>query len=406
MTTHGKVPKPLLDACERKSLALFVGSGLSLGADVKGNFPRWSELPARLLTECENHGALPPDEIAAYRQLYGGNMRTDVFISSIDVLRNALGRDYQTALTNIFSPTDASPGAVHHALASLSVPLILTSNYDPLIEMVPETPRRQWFTWMAAEDALNALQNDRPILFKIHGDASLYSTVILTEVEYQRVLASVSYRQVLSYMMQRYSVLFLGYGMNDPWDLDKLLRANATAFGVATTKHFALMHEREQPHFERLLREYNVMCIPYRSHDEITAVLQELPTCGSVDVADLKRIAGMLIDIRQAYEMFRKDPQRDTPAAWERIKKCTGVTIENGQTEEAIKVAAWILKGFRDSQSLRLVTEINGILHEKGSAIYDHHVAEPQWDKQVARFEDANRRLRERIAELEGRRLS
>ena len=50
------LPKPVLEAYCSNTLALFIGSGFSLGRDVQGNFPTWLQLPQRLLDACERLG--------------------------------------------------------------------------------------------------------------------------------------------------------------------------------------------------------------------------------------------------------------------------------------------------------------------------------------------------------------
>ncbi|MFT3767110.1 MAG: hypothetical protein QM820_16560 [Minicystis sp.] len=46
-------PQPVIDAYRDRKLAILFGSGLSLAKDVTGNFPRWDEIPSRLLDLAE-----------------------------------------------------------------------------------------------------------------------------------------------------------------------------------------------------------------------------------------------------------------------------------------------------------------------------------------------------------------
>ncbi|MFE8603751.1 AAA family ATPase [Archangium violaceum] len=115
-------PKPVLEAYRSNALALFIGSGLSLGRDVKGNFPTWSQLPHRLLDVCERLDSLDAQVIQARRGLFTGRMRLELMLADLGSLRAALDRDYQEALNDIFRPSDAAPGAAHQAVARLGGP--------------------------------------------------------------------------------------------------------------------------------------------------------------------------------------------------------------------------------------------------------------------------------------------
>ncbi|WP_375769088.1 SIR2 family protein [Archangium gephyra] len=274
LNTH--LPKPVLEAYRSNGLALFIGSGLSLGRDVKGNFPTWSQLPHRLLDACERLGSLDEQVIQARRALFSGRMRLEVMLADLGSLRAALDRDYQKALNDIFRPSDAAAGAAHQAVARLGVRAILTTNYDPLLERLQETQHRQAYTWKESDLALNDLESGRHVLLKVHGTAERHDTVVMTESEYRDVRSNPSYRAVLGHLLQGYTFLFIGYGMNDPLDLDLVLRWNAEAFKSAARRHYALLKDPSDTDRDRYEREYNVRVIPYSDHAQLPVILDAL----------------------------------------------------------------------------------------------------------------------------------
>ncbi|NOJ93314.1 SIR2 family protein [Corallococcus coralloides] len=270
------LPKPVHDAYRTNTLAICAGSGLSLGRDVQGDFPTWQELPKRLLDACERLDVLDAERIQNKRNFFKNCMRLENMLAELGSLRTALDRDYQRALNEIFRPVKSAPGSVHRALCRLGVRALLTTNYDSLIEEVGETPRRQVYTWNHADLALGDLRSSRKILFKIHGTAERHDTVIMTEREYHEVRANQSYRAVLSYLLQGHTFLFLGYGMNDPLDLDLVLKWNAEAFKSSAQRHYALMKDPSDSDRERYEREYYVRVIPYSDHSQLPDILEEL----------------------------------------------------------------------------------------------------------------------------------
>jgi hypothetical protein len=274
-------PPPLLEAFHSKRLALFVGSGLSLARDVQGSFPTWKQLPQRLLDACERLGTAEPRFIQAKRSMFEDDMRLEVMLAELGSLRSTLGRSYQQALDDIFRPRNPVPGAVHQAMARLGPSAILTTNYDPLIEELPETPRRHVYTWRESTQALNDLKSGRHVLLKIHGTAERADTVVMTELEYHHARADRSYQAVLSHLLQEYTFLFLGYGMNDPLDLDLVLKWNADVFHSAARRHYVLLKDPRGEDRDRYLREYNVQVSPYDDHGRLPDILEELRRAAS-----------------------------------------------------------------------------------------------------------------------------
>ncbi len=279
MNIHFK--KPLLEAYRANALALFVGSGLSLGRDVRGNFPTWSQLPQRLLDACERFDVLDNQAIEAKRSTFKSRMRLEVMLAELGSLCTALERDYQKALNDIFRPADAAPGAAHEAVTRLGVRAILTTNYDSLLEETRESPRRTPYTWRESHLALNDLESGRNVLLKVHGTAERHDTVVMSELEYHKARSDLSYQKVLSHLLQRYTFLFIGYGMNDPLDLDLVLKWNAEAFKSVARRHYALLKDPSDTDRDRYEREYNIQVIRYSDHADLPAILEELRRAAS-----------------------------------------------------------------------------------------------------------------------------
>lgn len=276
-TSRISLPKPVLEAYRASSLALFIGSGLSLGSDVKGNFPTWSQLPHRLLDACERLGALEGKEVQSFRNLFEGHVPLERMLAQLGALRSALARDYPNALDEIFRPSEVASGSAHHAVARLGVRAILTTNYDSLIEDAGGgTLRRYIYTWKDSDKALRDLESGRNVLLKVHGTAEHHESVVMTEHEYRQAHSDPSYQRVLSHLLQRYTFLFLGYGMNDPLDLDLALKGNSDAFKSAARRHYVLMKDPSDNARDRYEREYNVRVIPYSDHAQLPAALEEL----------------------------------------------------------------------------------------------------------------------------------
>jgi hypothetical protein len=187
-------------------------------------------------------------------------------------------RKYRAALGSIFRPTTAAPGDVHRAIAELGANVILTTNYDLLFEAVSGPPARMAYTWREADKALADIEEGRPVLFKIHGSAEHHDTIVMTRAEYAEAALHAPYQRALSYLLQGYTFLLVGYGINDPLDLDLVFGLNASAFGAASKTHYALMRDGvSATDRDRWQRDMNVQVVTYADHADLPAIVRSLP---------------------------------------------------------------------------------------------------------------------------------
>jgi hypothetical protein len=271
------LPPPLLDAYRDRRLAVLFGSGLSLG--VPGNFPRWDELPHRFLDHVASQGVWDQKRIDAKRGSFPPGLPLEEMLSELDVIKTALKRirKYQAALNAVFRPTDAAPGDVHRALVALDVAVLATTNYDQLLEHAEGSPVRAAYTWKDSDKAFSDVGENRKVLFKIHGSAEHEDSVVMTRREYDEAARDASYRRIMSHLLQERTFLLVGYGINDPLDLDFVFGLNAGAFGVAARTHYALMHKSvSQTDRDRWQREMNIQVVEYDDHRDLPAILRVL----------------------------------------------------------------------------------------------------------------------------------
>lgn len=272
-------PLPLVDAYRNRKLAILVGSGLSLADDVQGSFPRWTELPERLLNEAAKQGYLQSQQVDRLREFYrSGYMSLENTLDSLDITKTALQgrRQYLKSLAAIFRPANGAPGDVHHALVDTGVQVMLTTNYDELLERVEGPPARETFTWETSDQALDNIQQGRKVLFKIHGTVGDTDSIVVTKSEYDNATKYVPYQRTMSYLLQTYTFMLVGYGINDPLDLDLVFELNDNAFGHAARTHYALIRNPSGTDRDRWQRDMNIQTIAYAEHRDLPGILRAL----------------------------------------------------------------------------------------------------------------------------------
>jgi hypothetical protein len=291
---HTSLPPALIEAKRGGLLVPFIGAGLSVGADVKGGFPSWRELPSRLLEECDSYYVWQGD--SDRRTFRARFLETDPadpsrdraramplreMLRQLDQVKDKLGAHYAAALSSIFRPIDTEPGAAQRAIATLNAPLVITTNYDKLFEVAEQSPARAMYTGKRAAAALADIREKRPVLFKVHGTAEDADSVVLTLDEYVNAHSDEAYQRVINYLLIDRTFIFVGYGMSDPHDLDLILADNAELLRNATGLHFALLkcltdEQAEVDRKDKLRNEYNVVVIPYDNHADVVPFLESL----------------------------------------------------------------------------------------------------------------------------------
>jgi hypothetical protein len=216
----------------------FLGAGASLASRREGDtwtpasdfLPKTAELAAYL----DQVSGYPPspDDLSRVAQYF-------------DVVTGRAGLD--ETLREIFSKSYA-PTAVHHHLAQFTNILIVTTNYDTLLEqafgskphhlVVYNASAPNLLLWEHGADTPKTLtgQNDFPplgdvpVIFKMHGAPdrrhSERDSYVITEEDYLEFLTRMQSHQAvpLTYAehFRRSHFLFLGYGLGD-WNLRVIL---------------------------------------------------------------------------------------------------------------------------------------------------------------------------------------
>ena len=271
-------PPPLLDAYRQNKLAILFGSGLTPTKKAGGPFPTWRELPDRLLDQALQQGVMGQPEVDLRRPVFAhAHGSLEAMLADLDPVKVKLraARKYQIALEAIFCPNNAASGDVHRALVNLGVSVLVTTNYDQLLEHTEGSPRSV-YTWQEADSALSRIKGGHKVLFKIHGTADREKTVVMTRQEYYEAARNDGYKEIMRYLLQSYTFLLVGYGINDPCDLDMAFSFNLSAFGSAANAHYALMKDATETDIDRWQRELNVKVMPYEEHTHLPDILRAL----------------------------------------------------------------------------------------------------------------------------------
>lgn len=220
-----KLPEHLIEAAKTGSLVPFIGAGVSRQAKTttSNTLPTWTEFIKELLTlALDDLQCIQPEEAEQINKL----VERGKYLMAGQALKSAIPQDaLDVYIERRFSSTGAKPGRVHRALFKLRTPLILTSNYDLLLEDAYAEEFRhtaKMVTHNEPQQVRQVLKSyyqvyDRPLIFKIHGTAGTPKEVVFAEKDYRNLLHKrPGYLAVLSAVFVTKVVLMLGFSFSDP----------------------------------------------------------------------------------------------------------------------------------------------------------------------------------------------
>lgn len=254
-----KIPHSLADAIDSNRCALFVGSGLS----VASGLPSWQELIAEMITTCADCGLRDDDQ----RDLNEA-LDKDAYLDVAEYCREKMGaRRFHDLMVNVFRDPEIDCTDIHNILPSFNFPLVLTTNYDKLLEKAFFTSSPNHlppvYSYRNTASLARLLGESRFFILKIHGDIDDVESLILTRQDYRNaIFNNAACRATIFNLFASYSFLFLGFGINDP-DLNLVLEDLYSTYGGFARNHYAFIPDPGSVRSRALSNNYNIEVIPY-----------------------------------------------------------------------------------------------------------------------------------------------
>ena len=246
-------------------VVFFVGAGLSMPL-----FPGWNAALDELLAQTAKRFSYSKDkEDNLKRMLSQGNFLDVADACARDLGENNYRSFVEATFDREFSPEEL-PGA-YSALLDLQPQTILTTNYD----RVPEVGGRggyRIFTNTNIGEALSAIQNNKPTVFKLHGNVTQQNSIVFTRAEYQNVYRNSGFKDFITSIFNLKTVIFLGFGLTDSYFNFVLENIFAVNDRILQGK-YALLEGLSPDEIQAKERAYGLNVIPYQkstnTHPEV-----------------------------------------------------------------------------------------------------------------------------------------
>lgn len=202
----------LLDDLARQKVVLFIGAGTSKSAKPRGggSFKNWAEF----LTDANVH--VKDTKIQA---IIKDRIKYKDFLIASEILKKNLGERWVELITSEFQQA-AKTSRLHKALIGLDQRIIVTTNFDKLIETAwsDSLPKRHPTVISSVNHKVFRLfRNDEPYLIKLHGTIDAPESIVFDKTSYQReAFANQFYRDLIGTLLLTHTFMFVGFSMDDP----------------------------------------------------------------------------------------------------------------------------------------------------------------------------------------------
>ena len=178
---------------QKKELILFIGSGFSTQAGIKSA----TQIIQKICEILEVKQDLAFEKACGYFTSTNGND------GLIDFLKSELVYPEKLHLE------------LHEKLFGLGVKIIVTTNYDELVEDVLNKLKKSPQI-IVDKDEIQSYKEENNVVFKIHGDFNHRTYIVATEGHYDKYLKTHEFMLTrLKSLLQNKSVFFIGYSLSD-----------------------------------------------------------------------------------------------------------------------------------------------------------------------------------------------
>lgn len=296
----------LQDAHRNRNLVPVVGAGFSAGV---AGLPTWPELVGAGMDYVRRE--LPGRVNTRQFRAMEAASRTGDLLRAFGFLQQLLaqsGREhfdslpYQGFLNEIFHGATATSRALMDALRNLHPRVVLTTNYDTLLEEGSVTYGRQSATWLHPGSIRSLLRTGSGIVH-LHGRYDIPDSVILSSRDYQRLVSDRDSVAVAQAAFHSGVLLFIGssvVGLEDP-HMSKILLEFARISDRTRgedSPHVALIAGRLAGTEVAQLRRLGIDPVPYGDdHEDLPRFLariieQERITVDAHEVRSLAQAVG------------------------------------------------------------------------------------------------------------------
>jgi hypothetical protein len=259
-----KFNSDLIDDLARRRVVLFIGAGASKWSKPHGGgkFKDWVEFLEAANARLERRSRA--------KRVVADLIESRDYLLASELLKQHLGDAWSDLLSEEFQQA-AEVSRLHKALIALDPRIIITTNFDKLIESAWSAGTDSRYPTVITRIDANAFKlfrNDEKHLIKLHGSVDTPSDIVFDKTSYQTgAFGNSYYSEILSSLLLTHTFLFVGFSMNDP--AVSLVIENAAYRFPSTRPHYIFQSGAPVPEVDELwkrLRRLYVLRYPEKDH--------------------------------------------------------------------------------------------------------------------------------------------
>jgi hypothetical protein len=268
----------LISDIANQKVVIFVGAGASKWAKpTSGNsFKDWNSF-----LEHAAKSAAPK-----IRKLVKERLDAKDYLIASELLKTALAEKWATILEAEFQQA-ADISRLHKAIISLNQRIIVTTNFDKLIENAwtgSNVTRYPKVISKIDQQAFKLFRDDDAYLIKIHGSIDESENIVFDKTSFQRAAFSNRfYQDLIGTLLLTHTFLFIGFSMDDP-AVSLLVESHAYRYSD-TRPHYAFISGKSQPEIDDLskrIRKLFVLRYPKENnHSDLAGKIEQLAMLGT-----------------------------------------------------------------------------------------------------------------------------
>lgn len=251
------LPQEIVDAYDKKQLAIFIGAGVSRLANCKS----WQALGSELIEDCYKKGFINFRIKEKYRNS-SESKKVVTIAYNIYKDHNAID-DFFKIFENALN-YDKNKTSIYQLLYNICDVFITTNADEIFAEIFKETDNFDSIKYLVEDfKSIDLERLPRKTLFEIHGRKSDRDSLVFTADQYITRYNSANFQTFLNKIFNKYTVLFIGYGLAEFELLDYII-----AKGNSGKTHFLLLGKYQNDDLEFLYeslyyKSLNIKTIPF-----------------------------------------------------------------------------------------------------------------------------------------------
>lgn len=266
----------LISDLAQQKVVLFLGAGISSSVNLaaKDRFKGW---PQFLEHASQDRGNSLKKQVKAL-------LKARDYLLACELLQTDYGESWERKVTEEYGRA-AQPSDLHKALMSLRQRIILTTNFDKLIETAWASSLKDGehhFKLISKvdNDIFKVLkEHDSSYIIKIHGTIDDVSNIVFSRSQYIRLaFGNENYSSFLDSLLLNYTFLFVGFSMDDP-AITSLMELYAYRY-PRSRPHYIISGGNTPDNIKEIHRRLRkLIVVPYNpknNHSELPKLIEEM----------------------------------------------------------------------------------------------------------------------------------